>query len=52
MEYFLTKAVGESTKILWFTSQISDIEAKKYPIDILWIPYKKIMYQTQHIYKN
>jgi hypothetical protein len=41
MEYFLTKAAGESTKILLFTSQISDIEAKKYPMDILCIPCKE-----------
>jgi len=42
MEYFLTKAAGESTKILLFTSQISDIEAKKYPMDILCIPCKEL----------
>jgi hypothetical protein len=50
MEYFLTKAAGESTKILLFTSQISDIEARKYPIDILCIQCKKLCVKlTTHL---
>lgn len=52
MEYFLTKTAGDSTKILLFTSQISDIEAKKYPIDILCMPCKEIMCQTKSTFKK
>jgi hypothetical protein len=50
MEYFLTKAAGESTKILLFTSQISDIEARKYPMDILCIQFKELCVKlTKHL---
>lgn len=50
MEYFLAKAAGEPTKILLFTSQISDIEAKKYPTDILYIPCKELCVKlTTHL---
>jgi len=50
MEYFLTKAAGEATKILLFTSQISENEAKKYPMDILCVPYKGLFVKlTTHL---
>lgn len=47
MQYFLTKAAGEST-VLLLTSQISDIAANRYPIDILCKLHKHIF--NMHIF--